>query len=583
MAIGTSSDFVDRVRSAVDVVALVSETVPLKRAGRKFRGLCPFHSEKTPSFYLDDEKGLFYCFGCQTGGDLFKFVMLRENVEFLEAARILARRAGIPIPDTRGGPRRSEKEAILAAHKDAAEFFHEILKSGREGAAARRYLRARGITGETVERLQMGFAPESWDSLKGHLVRRGYTTAQLVAGGLLSRKEATGSTYDRFRGRVVFPIRNLAGETIGFGGRVIGDGEPKYLNSAESPLYNKRDHLYGLDLARGAVRDAGEAIVVEGYFDVASLVQAGVHHVVATLGTSFAEQQVALLRRFTENVVINYDPDAAGASATRRSIDLLIAQGLRVKVLRLQGGLDPDAFVREHGGDAYRDRAGAAPRYFDYLLDRAVEGRDLADHAVKSRVLRELLPVIARVPDRIERSGFVNLLAERLGIEDGLMLAEIRDSVVKEGRASVPTVRREKGARLGDAEARLLRALIDSADLRSEMLPVVRFDDVSGSMVEDVVRAMKGLVDEGGAVSYARLCEILDEPVRSVLAMLAVDQGPQVGREEAMRCLESIRIRRLKNERDQLQKEMESTSDAARLDDLMRRKFELSRQIDALA
>ena len=582
MASAASSDFVDRVRSAVDVVALISESVPLKRAGRKFRGLCPFHAEKTPSFYLDDEKGLFYCFGCQTGGDVFKFVMLRENVEFLEAARLLARRAGIPIPEQRAG-QRSERESILAAHRDAASYFHEILKNGDEGAAARRYLRGRGITGETVERLQMGFAPDSWDGLRDHLLRRGYDVEHLVSGGLLSRKEGRSSTFDRFRGRVLFPIRNLSSEVVGFGGRVIGDGEPKYLNSSDTPVYNKRETLYGLDVTRGAIRDTGEALVVEGYFDFASLLQAGIGNAVATLGTSFTEQQAALLRRFADRVVMNYDPDAAGATATRRSIDLLISLGFSVRVLRIASGQDPDEFVRAAGGEAYRALVAQAPRHFDYLLECAIAGRDTMDRELKSRVVREILPIIAKVPDRVERSGCINTMAERLAIDDALLLAEIRDALLKEARPRVPGVRPPAPARFTTAEGRLVRALVESAELRGELLAQIQADEMAGSLVEEIVRALHGMAADGSEISWAALAETLQEPVRSVLAMLAVEQAPAIGREEAMHCLVSMRMRRLKREREMLQKEMESATDTGQLENLLRRKVELSREIDSLA
>ena len=583
MASAASSDFVDKVRSAVDVVALISESVPLKRAGRKFRGLCPFHAEKTPSFYLDDEKGLFYCFGCQTGGDVFKFVMLRENVEFLEAARLLARRAGVPIPEQRGGGQRSEREVILAAHKDAAGYFHEILKSGDEGAVARRYLRGRGITGETVERLQMGYATDSWDSLRDHLVRRGFGVEHLVSGGLLSRKEGRSSTFDRFRDRVVFPIRNLSGEVIGFGGRLIGQGEPKYLNSSDTAIYNKRETLYGLDLTRGAIRDTGEAIVVEGYFDFASLLQAGIGNAVATLGTSFTEQQAVLLRRFADRVVMNYDPDAAGATATRRSIDLLISLGFSVRVLRIASGQDPDEFVRAEGAEAYRALVAQAPRHFDYLLECAIAGRDTFDRELKTRVVREILPIIAKVPDRVERSGCINTMAERLAIDDAILLSEIRDALLKEQRPRVPGVRPPAPTRFTTAEGRLVRALVESTELREELLEQIQTDELAGSLVDDIVRALQGLTADGGEVTYATLVETLNEPVRSVLAMLAVEQAPTVDRAEAMHCIDSMKMRRLKRERDMLQKEMESATDVAQLEDLLRRKVELSRQIDSLA
>ena len=589
MASPLGSDFVDKVRAAVDIVALVSESVPLKKAGRKYRGLCPFHPEKTPSFYLDDSKGLFYCFGCQAGGDAFRFVMMRENVEFLEAARILAKKLGVSVPEARPG-RPSEREALLAAHRAAAEFYHQTLKTRPEARAAREYLATRGITAETIDRLELGFAPDTWDALKGRLVSKGFATALLVAGGLLSQKEGRSSTYDRFRNRLVFPIRGLTGDVVGLGGRIIGKGEPKYLNSAETAIYNKRDHLFGLDMTRQGIRDTGEAVVVEGYFDFATLFQAGVSNVVATLGTAFAEEQVALLRRFTEKVVINYDPDTAGASATRRSIDLLLSQGFKVRVLQLEGGLDPDDFVRKRSVETYRERLAEAPRYFEYLVARAAAGKDLSDYEAKSAVVKEVLPVIAQVPDRIERSGQINALAEKLGIDDALMLAEIRDSLLRSpapvrvaatsGR-STPAARRNQAPIL-ESEARLVRALLESSDLCGELLSKLQPEDMTGSLKE-MIRAIEALGKANAEVSYASLSEVLEEPARSVLAGLAMKPEPVVSREEALRCVDSIRLRRLRQERDVLQQKMEKEPDTARLDDLMRRKMNVSRQIDSLS
>jgi DNA primase len=581
------SGFIDRVRGAVDLVALVSESVPLTKSGRKFRGLCPFHAEKTPSFYVDDGKNLFYCFGCHAGGDAFKFVQLRENVEFLDAARLLARRLGIPVPEARsGGSRPSERETLLGVHRAAADFYHQTLTSRPEGAPARAYLASRGITPETIAALGIGWAPDRWDALKGHLAGKGYQTDLLVTGGLLVKHEVKGSTYDRFRKRVMFPIKDLTGEVVGLGGRILGDGEPKYLNSAETPIYNKRDNLFGLHATRHGIREAGEAVVVEGYFDFATLWQAGIPHVCATLGTAFAEQQAALLRRFTERVVINYDPDAAGASATRRGIELLVAQGFKVRVLRLPGGLDPDDFVHRHGAHAYLERLKAAPRYFDYLLESAMAGTDPADFEAKSSIVKSLLPVLTQMPDRIERAGYVNLMAERLRIDDEIMRADMRDAVLKgpqRKQTAAPAPTGSPIAKVGEAEQRLVRAVVEMPDIRTELLDLLSIDDLSGTVIEEIMRAVDSMNRSGAPVSYTGLLEVLREPARSLLARLAMRQEPVVSHEEAVRCAESIRLRRLRTERDKLQKEMEGEVDSARLEDLMRRKVEVSRQIDALS
>lgn len=583
MASKTIPDFVDRVRSSVDIVALISESVPLKRAGRKHKGLCPFHNEKTPSFHVDDSKGLFYCFGCQVGGDAFKFVMLRENVEFIEAARIIARQLGIPVTESRPG-RQSERESMLAAHEAAARFYHDVLVKQPEGQRARDYLRSRGISDETVDRLGIGFAPDGWDALKGHLASKGLSTSLLVTAGLLSKNERTGSTYDRFRSRVMFPIRNLSGIVIAFGGRIVGPGEPKYLNTSETPLYNKREHLYGLDVTRNGIRDAGEAVVVEGYTDLASLLQAGVPHVVATLGTAFSDGQITLLRRFTDRVVINYDPDTAGAAATRRSIDLLVGSGFKVRILDLERGADPDEFVRKNGLQAYRDLLDKAPRYFDYLLDKATEGRNLSSFEDKSACLKQILPAVARVPDRIERSGYVNALADRLGIDDEITLAEIRDAMVKDSpgkRTGIP-VSPTRSA-ITETEGRLVRALLESPDIRSEVLPSLSPEDLEGSAIESMVRAIDSLQRSGETVTFARLSEVLADSDRSSLAGLAVGADMDITIEEALSCAEALKLRRLRKVRESLQKQMNEERDTARLEDLMRRKMEVSRRIDALS
>src|SRR5882724_10144740 len=363
------SDFVGKVRSSVDLVSLISESVPLKKAGRKYRGLCPFHNEKTPSFYVDETKQLFYCFGCSAGGDLFKFVMLREGVDFMEAVRLLARRGNIAVPDAKTGPKHSEREALLAACRAASKLFREILLHGPDGDVGRNYLEKRAVTLETREILGLGYAPDRWDTLRDELQKQGHRPDVLMAAGLVQRREDGSGSYDRFRGRVMFPIQSLTGDVIGFGGRLVGDGEPKYLNSPETLVYNKRENLYGLAHARQAIKESGEAIVVEGYLDLAALVQAGVRHAVATLGTSFTDEQASLLRRFSERILVNYDTDNAGESAARRSLEKLLERGFTVRVLRLPSGKDPDAFLRSATPDAYRRLAAGAPSCFDFLVD----------------------------------------------------------------------------------------------------------------------------------------------------------------------------------------------------------------------
>ena len=581
-------DLVDKVRSAVDIVTLVSETVPLKKAGRKYRGLCPFHSEKTPSFYIDETKQLFYCFGCGAGGDTFKYVMLRESVEFPEALRILARRAGIGLPESRTGPRASVRVALLAACKAAAALYHRILFSGDDGDVGRNYLERRGITAATREALHIGYAPDRWDTLKEDLVRQGHRPEVLLAAGLLTRSEDGSKVYDRFRGRIIFPILSLSGDVIGFGGRIVGDGEPKYLNSPETLIYNKREHLYGLHHARQAIKEAGEAIVVEGYLDYASLFQAGVRHVVATLGTSFTDDQASLLRRFAEKVIVNYDTDAAGESATRRSLEKLLAREFAVRVLQIPSGKDPDAFLRSESPEAYRALLDSAPSCFDFMVTSASRGRDLADPSALAAAAREIVPLLAQVPSRLERSRYVGLLAERLGVEDALLLAEMRDALQRGARGGaapvpVPEAAPRRSVKLREAEAALVRALVEDGAARSRLVSEIVPADLEGFAVAGIVARIAALEREGAEVSYPALAASLPDREQELLARIGLRGEPPPGEKEAVDCLETLRRVRLVREREAIQKEMERTSEPARLSDLMRRKIELSRRIDTLS
>jgi len=580
-------DFVGKVRSSVDIVSLISESVPLKKSGRKYRGLCPFHNEKTPSFYVDETKQLFYCFGCGTGGDTFKFVMMREGVEFLEAARLLARRAGITVPDPRSGPRGSERESILAACRAAAELYREILLDGPEGDIGRNYLEKRGITSETRERLGLGYAPDRWDTLRDELTKRGHRVETLMAAGLVQRREGGTGHYDRFRNRIIFPILGLSGDVLGFGGRLVVEGEPKYLNSPETHVYNKRENLYGLHHARQAIKEAGETIVVEGYLDYASLVQAGIGNAVATLGTSFTDEQASLLRRFAERVVVNYDTDNAGENATRRSLEKLLARGFSVRVLQLPSGKDPDAYLRSSSAESYRRLLTEAPSCFEFLVTSASKGRDLRDPAALAAAAREILPVLAQVPSRLERSRYVGLLAEKLDVEDAVMLAEIRDTILRGSReqggppAAAGPVRTT--APLKESEATLVRVLLEDEVVRARLLAEILPADLEGSPVAGIVSRLATAHRIGEEITYAILAAELPDAERELLARIALRGDPPPAEDEGLRCLESLRRVRLMKERETLQKEMERTSEPDRMDELLRKKMELSRRIDTMS
>src|SRR5688572_21138108 len=412
-------NFSDTVRDSADITRVVSDYVALKGTGNALKGLCPFHSEKTPSFTVNREKQLFYCHGCKVGGDVFEFVKMVERVTFPEAVRIVAEKSGIPIPAQIGvtDEKADQRQELLDLHEKAGAYFRRMLSSD-EAAAAREVLQKRKINAEFAERFGLGYAPTA--GLLAHLRPK-----DPVSTGLFTKNDR-GETYDRFRRRLIFPIWNERGKVIAFGGRALGDAQPKYLNSAESPLYSKSYVLYGLHLAREAAQKAGRIVVVEGYFDCLSLHQNGIENVVASCGTSLTQQQVALAARYVPEVVMNYDPDAAGQNAMRRSIELLLAKNLRVRILKLPQGLDPDDFVRQEGGEVYGRLLQAAPYFWQYLISEAGRNFNLDDPAMKGAAVRDVLEFVAKIQDGVERLEVAKAVAEAFKVPESLVLERLR-------------------------------------------------------------------------------------------------------------------------------------------------------------
>jgi len=573
------TDVVEAVRAAADLRDVISDYLPLKKSGSRYRALCPFHTEKTPSFYVDADKQLFYCFGCAAGGDVFKFLMLYEKMEFPEALKTLAARYGIPLPAP-GTSENSDRQKVLAANRQALLYYRDQLQRPA-GSAARRYLDQRGLTAETIEAFRLGFAPEGWTGLKSHLAGK-IAEPLLLMAGLLARKEETGRTYDRFRERVMFPIVNLADEVIGFGGRVIGDGEPKYLNSPETPAFSKGENLYALPLAKEAIRRSGYAVLVEGYMDVIALQQAGIKEVVATLGTGFTTGHVRLLKRYTERVVVNFDPDAAGRAAARRSCEVLLEHGFDTQVVLLPVGEDPDLFVRKHGAEAYRGRVAGAMPFVEYLARDAAARHDASKTKGKVEALNEVLPTLARIDNPVRRAGYVETIATVLGIEDRMVLQELKEAV-RGRKHEVGPAAVAAGARgVGDAEARLLRLLLDAPEVRAVLLDELRPDDLEGSRVAGIVRAIAEMVVAGEEVTYPRLAARLGDEAAGLLTRVAALSHPPATIEDGRGCLTALRASRLERQMSAVQKRLEAGGVAAEIDELLRRKVDLKRQIEAL-
>jgi DNA primase len=459
------SDFAQSVKQQVDIVKIVEGYIRLRKAGaQNYSGLCPFHKEKSPSFSVHAVRQFYHCFGCGVSGDVFSFVGKIENVSFPEAVRIVAQKAGIPLPKREFSSPEEAVEArmrgkLLDLHETATTFFEEQLR-GPEGAVAREYLAGRGMTPEGIKTFRIGYAPDSFGALRDRLSGMA-DEATLRASGLFSSKEqgdgTQGPIYDRFRKRVTFPICNESGRVIAFTARTLESGEkagPKYINSPETPLYHKGELLFNLDKAKSAIRQAGYALLVEGQMDCISLFLRGIQHVIATSGTAFTEQQVAILRRHTQQVVVNFDPDAAGANAAEKSIALLTEEGFELKLVTLEGGLDPDRFIRERGVEAYAQAVRGAKRQSDYLIERARQMFPGATAEQKLKAMNYLLPHIRRIPQKLVRDQFAMDAAQKLGIDSAVLREELRQAALRRReRIEVRTTA------LTEVERVLLRAL----------------------------------------------------------------------------------------------------------------------------
>src|SRR5664280_929014 len=459
------SDFAQTVKQQADIVKVIEGYIRLRKAGaQNYSGLCPFHKEKSPSFSVHAVRQFYHCFGCQASGDVFSFVGKIENVGFPEAVRIVAQKVGIPLPkrefsspEEAAGARMRAK--LLDLHEAATAWFEEQLR-GPEGAVAREYLAGRGLTPEGIKAFRIGYAPDSCNALRERLSSMADVDT-LRASGLFSAKEqgdgTMGPLYDRFRKRVMFPIASESGRVIAFTARTLETGEkagPKYINSPETPLYTKGQVLFNLDKARSVIRQAGFALLVEGQMDCISVFLRGIQNVIATSGTAFTEQQVALLRRHTSNVVVNFDPDAAGSNAAEKSIALLTEEGFTIKIVTLDDGLDPDRYIRERGVEAYTAALRGARRQADYLIARARLAFPGASPEQKGKAMNFLLPHIRRMPEKLARDQFAGDAAQKLGIDSAVLREELRQAALR--RRDHVEVR---AAALTEVERVLLRAL----------------------------------------------------------------------------------------------------------------------------
>lgn len=429
-------EWIDEVRERNDIVDVISEYVHLKPQGRGFVGLCPFHAEKTPSFHVNPEKQLYHCFGCGVGGNVFTFIMAMEKLEFVEAVKFLAERVGMALPQTTDAEEfirsKSRTERIYEVNREVARYYHRMLFSP-EGGQALSYLKSRGLDLNIIRRFGIGYAPDGWENAKQYLLKQGFEEELLIQAGIVVSSK--GRTYDRFRNRVIFPIIKPRGLVVGFGGRVLDDSLPKYLNSPESPVFHKGSTLFGLNLVRKA-SSLDYIIIAEGYMDVVTLHQFGFKTAVASLGTSLTQQQAKLIRRYTQQVYIAYDGDAAGQKATLRGLDILQDAGLKVKVILFPEGMDPDEVLRKYGAEFFKKLMDKAVPLVDYKLDRLRSQYDLRTSEGRARYATEAAKILIQVPNLLERDIHIQRLEAQTGFSSRLLyqqIAQLESSAQKEG------------------------------------------------------------------------------------------------------------------------------------------------------
>jgi len=601
---------VDDVRAAADIVKVVGDYVKLRKAGANYMGLCPFHQEKTPSFAVHPAKQIFHCFGCGVGGDVFKFVMMIDNLTFPEALRRLAEKVGVTLSDTFGDATYDAnarvRSALYKIHEAAAKFFAGQLSGTAEGRLARAYLEDRGLTDEVVGRFRLGYAPADGQALTRHLtgalrpspdgLQGGalYQTVQVGAGnepelleksGLVVRDAERSRHYDRFRRRIIFPIANDSGKVVAFAGRALGDEQPKYLNSPETPIYTKGRVLYHLDRAAQAIRKLDFAILVEGYMDCIAVASSGIENVVASCGTSLTEGQVRLLARYSRRLVVNYDPDSAGVAATERSLGLLLEEGFEAKVLALPGGLDPDSFIRKQGPGAYRELLAGARSYIEYLTDRALATHNIKTPEGKVGAANAVLPYLAKVPNPMLRAELANRLAQRLRLDERLLAEELRRAARAAGSAM--RIEPESAApKATTAEKELLRAFMEDQGFADELLPqIVEQGMLEGLVTEPIFKRLQELRRRGESADPITLEEPLSAEARRALyeSLFWAVEPPDRGRID--RHLRALRARRARRELDKLPEAVQAAiraNDLARLRELDQLKLNLQNELRGL-
>ena len=585
--------FIDDLKRQADIVRVVQDYVQLKKKGANWMACCPFHKEKTPSFSVSPAKEIFYCFGCHKGGSVFTFVMEIERVAFPEAIKIVADKVGMPLPkmveDSRFEARRQEADIVVQLNSWAMEFWQQQLESSTEGRIARDYLQQREITEETQKAFRLGYAPDSWDALSIFLRNKGATQEHIDCSGLVAKKEDGSRSYDRFRGRLMFPVLDAQGRPIAFGGRTLKGEDAKYINSPETAAYVKGRNLFGLNLTRDEIRRQGFAILVEGFLDLIVPYQFGVRNVVASLGTALTPDQVKLLSRFARKVVVNYDGDRAGIQAAKKSIEILLAEDLEVKVLVLPDDADPDEYIRKFGVSEYQRQRAQAQPHIQFIIESALRDRNLHRPAEKAEAVEEVLPYIRAVKSRIQKREYFDMAMDALGIDrENVNTSTWRRELwqmVRDNRNARPntvqalTRRSEATA----AEQRLLGLLCADANLRREVLSMLKEEDYEDLATAPLFKALFELERDGDDIDFDNLSRKTEGETfaEKMIPMVLMNSSLHGSNEHyvAEQCVSTFRLMKVEQRIEELRRELaiaEREQDSEKVSRLSAEQIQLS-------
>jgi DNA primase len=588
LAIGfLSEEKVSEIRDRSSILEVVSDYVTLKKAGKNHRGLCPFHSEKTPSFMVNEEKQIFHCFGCGEGGDVFTFLMKVGHFSFPQAVEELAKRYGVKLPSrelsTTQKKEMAKKEALFQINQIASEYFYDLLTKGREGEEGRRYLSQRGISQEVIAEHRLGYSTDRWDGLVRYLQEKKVSLEMAWELGLIFPKKKEG-WYDAFRGRILFPIFDLHQRIVGFGGRVIREGQPKYLNSPESSIYHKGEILYGLHVAKRYATEKDCVIIVEGYFDLLTLHQYGLKHSVATLGTALTTQHIRTLKRYTKNLITLFDADQAGIQATLRSLPLFLEEEVVGKTIALPKGEDPDGFLRKGNLEDFGKRVEQALPLIDFFFERLMKTTDLKSVDGKVKVAKEGVALLAKIPDKIRKDFYVKVLAERLDIQESFLYEMLRSSPKEPSKAGEDLRKSSMDKTFPKSEEMVVRLMVQHPEFISTLSKEEIFKEFENPILQKMAEALEDLYQRKGRLDLPEALANFEEDLKGRLSEFAFQES---GLEEGDRgkilqdCIQKIREKRLKKEKGELLKkikEAEKQPEGKKLVPLLKEHQELAKK-----